>query len=399
MNSLILDIRTLAIILIAVSVLLSLIMLLLWRTRKTYPGFGLWTASSAMYAMGFFLLILRGRLPDFLTVLLANLCLLAAAVFIFEGIRCFRGAVGRWSFSIVLLVTLVLLLAYFNYVHNSLDTRIFVFSMLSAGVYSGCAAELLRDVPLELRLTSRITSGLFALYSLILLGRAFLAQLGPGQDDLFVSNGLQSFFFISSLLFGLAWMFSFVSLNSERLEMELKNAQVELQRMAHTDYLTGVSNSRRFFETGEIEYRRAKRLRHPLGVLMLDIDNFKNINDVYGHASGDKVLAAVSSLCCRTLRIVDTFGRLGGDEFAALLPETDQSGTVIAAERLRAAIAETEIEVVNSRIRVSVSLGASVLLPHDDQIEQALNRADKALYDAKRNGRNQFCTAFDAQPS
>jgi diguanylate cyclase (GGDEF)-like protein len=392
MASLILDTRTLAFVLIAVCILLSLIMTLLLKTRKTYPGFGLWTAGSILYATGFILLFFRRVLPDFITILAANTSLLAAAVCLFEGIRRFRGAGHRWVLSITVLVLQAVMLTYFTYVDNRLEMRIVIYSFLTAGMYFLCAMELLRKIPTQLRTTSSLAGVLFIVYGLILVARAIITRFSPVPHDLFASSELQTVVFLASLLLGLSWMFSFVSLNGERLEMELNNAQVELQRLAHTDFVTGVSNNRSFFETGEAEFLRARRLRHPLGILMLDIDNFKTINDIYGHAAGDKVLAAMASVCRKNLRGVDTFGRLGGDEFAALLPEIEHAGCINAAERLRLALETTDIGISDSAtLRITACIGASLLLPQDDHFKAALHRADAALYEAKRSGRNRVC--------
>ena len=195
-----------------------------------------------------------------------------------------------------------------------------------------------------------------------------------------------------ALLLGIAWTLGFVMLNSERLEVELKSAQVELQRLAETDFLTGIANNRRFFEAGEREIQRARRYGHPLAALMLDLDHFKKVNDTYGHAAGDKVLVEMTATVRNLLRDIDVFGRLGGEEFAILLPETDLAGGRATAERLRAAIAETAIDAGNRLLRTTISIGVTLLSPEDNGMDALLKRADDAMYEAKRNGRNRVVT-------
>ncbi len=393
MQTFTLDTRTLAVVLIAVSVLISLLMLLLWRTRKTYSGFGLWAASTALHTTGFFLFSLRDILPDYVTILLSNLLLLGATVCIFEGIRRFHGDHAQWTFNIAALAVIMAILAYFTYVNNRLETRIIIYSIFAAAMYFRCAFELLLGTSEELRSTSWFTSTLLTLYALILTARALISHVTPEIHSIFMTNELQTVFYLSSLLLGLTWTLSFVLLNSERMELELRKAQVELQHLARTDFLTGVSNNRHFSEVCESEFQRARRLNHPLTVCMIDVDNFKQINDLHGHATGDQILTTVASVCRKNLRSMDSFGRLGGDEFAALLPETGLDSGLNIAERLRPSVEQIDFQIAAATLRITISLGVSTLQPQDQQIETVLNRADAALYKAKQGGRNRLCTS------
>src|SRR4030042_6490417 len=164
--------------------------------------------------------------------------------------------------------------------------------------------------------------------------------------------------------------------------------------MTTTDSLTGIARSRRLFEAGEHEIQRARRYQRPLAVLMLDLDHFKKINDKYGHAIGDKVLVSVAAVCKNGLRNVDILGRVGGEEFAILLPETDISGGIIIAERLRTIINKKRIKAKKKPFRITVSVGVTELLADDDKIVAALKRADDAMNEAKRKGRNQIMVAL-----
>ena len=175
---------------------------------------------------------------------------------------------------------------------------------------------------------------------------------------------------------------------------ERKLLEEELLRQAHVDYLTGVYNRRHFMERAEQELSRAHRYGKPLSMLMLDIDHFKLINDRYGHKVGDTVLKAVADLSHATFRDVDILGRLGGEEFAVLLPETDQPAALDAAERLRETIANARIPLTGGEhVTFSMSIGVSSMGSVEDHIDSLLNRADKALYEAKDGGRNRVCGA------
>lgn len=168
---------------------------------------------------------------------------------------------------------------------------------------------------------------------------------------------------------------------------ERKAMEIELQRLATTDELTSAATRRYFLDLAGQELRRARRFSHPLSVLVFDIDHFKPVNDQFGHAAGDTVLRAVSASVRRVLREVDTFGRIGGEEFAVVLPETEASNAIQAAERLRRAVGGTA-HGVEGLGAVTVSVGVAELMDGDQGLEDLMDRADNALYRAKRQGRN-----------
>jgi diguanylate cyclase (GGDEF)-like protein len=186
--------------------------------------------------------------------------------------------------------------------------------------------------------------------------------------------------------------------NLKQSETALRNALEEVERLAITDSLTGLYNHRHFFELAGREFQRARRYQLPLSVIMLDIDDFKRVNDTYGHAIGDQVLQGVAECCRKELRGVDVIGRYGGDEFVAMLPETGLPAACQVAERLRKSIAERALDTKAGRVTVTVSLGVAVLDDKHLTPEILLDRADKALYVAKQNGRNRVSSQFGANP-
>jgi two-component system, cell cycle response regulator len=171
---------------------------------------------------------------------------------------------------------------------------------------------------------------------------------------------------------------------------ENKRTEEELLRLAATDPLTGAFNRREFTAIAERESTRAHRYHHPVSILMLDLDHFKRLNDTYGHAAGDKALQRFTTLCCNALRNVDIFGRWGGEEFVALLPETDAEGAAIIAERLRKVVAENVLMYNDQKVSFTVSIGIAQYKDGETAIDAPLGRADKAVYDAKKAGRNQI---------
>ena len=161
-----------------------------------------------------------------------------------------------------------------------------------------------------------------------------------------------------------------------------------LKRRLTTDHLTGVSNRAHFFELAERETVRCRRDGVSAALLMLDIDHFKTVNDTFGHAAGDQALKTVSAACGRALQPQDTLARLGGEEFVVLLPSTDLRRAGEVAERLRAMVAALEIVTPSGTFAVTASFGCSLLDDRTAGVAVALAAADRALYAAKRGGRN-----------
>jgi diguanylate cyclase (GGDEF)-like protein/PAS domain S-box-containing protein len=167
-----------------------------------------------------------------------------------------------------------------------------------------------------------------------------------------------------------------------------KRHERELWQLATTDSLTGLLNRRAFFEQLERERNRLARYQGEASILMLDIDHFKRVNDTYGHAAGDMMLRHVVMLTNDLLRESDIFGRLGGEEFAILLPATPREGALGIGERIRATLELHPLAYNDNQIPITISIGLSIMTTEDINTEQALSRADRALYAAKRHGRN-----------
>jgi len=176
--------------------------------------------------------------------------------------------------------------------------------------------------------------------------------------------------------------------NLKESETALRDALEEVQRLAITDSLTGLHNRRHLLELARHELQRARRYRLPMSVFMLDIDEFKRVNDTYGHAIGDQVLQGVAECCRQGLRGADVVGRYGGDEFAAVLPETGLPAACQVAERIRESIAQRPLDTKAGQVTVTVSLGVAVLDDEHLAPETLFDHADQALYVAKQSGRN-----------
>jgi diguanylate cyclase (GGDEF)-like protein len=171
------------------------------------------------------------------------------------------------------------------------------------------------------------------------------------------------------------------------LQDRLISMRDELQVQATHDALTGLWNRRASMAALERELARASRDKKTVGLMLADLDHFKQINDTYGHLAGDKVLQAVAAKLKSALRSYDTIGRYGGEEFLVVSPGCDEETILRRAEHLRASIASEPVITPEGNISVSLSLGAAVSAGATPQ-DQFLKSADEALYRAKRSGRN-----------
>ena len=178
-----------------------------------------------------------------------------------------------------------------------------------------------------------------------------------------------------------------------RINAELVKLNDELRVQACFDALTGCRSRRFLLEEVGNELKRATRFAQPCALAMLDIDHFKEVNDHYGHAAGDALLKHFVATISGRLRATDVLGRLGGEEFALLMPQTGRRGALEAAERIRAAVEAAVALLPNGELRVTVSIGVDQWRGADDHVDGLVARADAAMYEAKRNGRNRVCSA------
>jgi diguanylate cyclase (GGDEF)-like protein len=170
--------------------------------------------------------------------------------------------------------------------------------------------------------------------------------------------------------------------------MQEKDAKEMVAYMANIDPLTKSMTRRHFFNLAESEFLRFLRYHRKLSVLVLDADNFKRINDTYGHYVGDLVLRNLSLVTMEQKRTQDTFGRLGGEEFGLLLPETSLDQAKIVAERIQRTWEQTPCNIDNQLIFSTVSIGVTEADANDKSFEDILRRADRMMYKAKEAGRN-----------
>jgi diguanylate cyclase (GGDEF)-like protein len=377
-----LDVRTIVVLLVLSAVLMSITLAVGIRTGRG-SGFVHWNVGLALFALGWLLMALRGVLPDFAGVALANaslvagLCLQLAAMIRFEGRSVPPVLVYAPGPALFFLVLPLL----DDYAVMTLAVSLAYASVLGATAWF--AARLKSDAGPARWLLAATCS----VAALMLLVRAGVLLVQPvDRSGLFSGGAVHVVAFLALFVLSSTSSVAFLLMLRER-------AEAEIRRLAMFDPLTALLNRRAFIELGEREIARASRLRVPYTVLMMDLDHFKRVNDRHGHQAGDRVLAAFAALAQRSVRAGDLVGRYGGEEFCAILPGASREVALAVAERLRASAAETPLEGLDRPI--TVSIGAATARPGDApcSLDQALARADAALYRAKSEGRNRVASA------
>lgn len=180
----------------------------------------------------------------------------------------------------------------------------------------------------------------------------------------------------------------------EKLSKELFESNKKLNSLVSTDFLTNIGNRRYFFDIGEKSFFKAKRNGSFLSLILLDIDDFKMINDEYGHQIGDDVLIKISQVLTGEIRKSDILGRVGGEEFAIVLPETDLDNAIQIAEKIRMKFTEIKCQKNSMNLKVTGSFGVSQINHlKDKDLDSIFARSDTALYKAKNGGKNRVCYA------
>ena len=357
------------------------------RTRRIYPGYWWWTVAQWLGTLGLALQLVREDVP--VAVPLSNLLLMQAPILILLGVRRFY---PRHEVRVpVLADALLFAFAYLAWLAAwSADAGIVVRrSIFGAGscvlhLYSALLISRLRDFEQSTALRALVTAQLVA--ALVHLARALQPHVDAepwlAGGDLMLVSGL------ISVLLALVMVYLAMLLTYERTERKLYQSQRQLRFLADTDTLTEVPNRRRFYELAT----RALALGVPgrSAVVMFDLDHFKRINDLHGHAEGDEALREVARCTREILRTRDVAGRIGGDEFALLLPETTVEEALAVASRIA-----TRLNVARPATMPPLTLSVGVVIAHDgENIADALRRADQALYEAKRQGRSRAVAAF-----
>jgi diguanylate cyclase (GGDEF)-like protein len=376
-----LDVNTLFLVTIYVEAILGLLLLFAWVQNTAITAVAWWGFAHLLRAASVMLFGLYGSVSDLISIDLANAVLFTSFAVTWTGARLFdhRRVQPALLFAGAAMWLIASRIPGFA---DSFDVRVLLSSGIITAYTWATAFEFWRgrSEPLVSRWPAIFM--LFAHGALYLLRTPRIALLPwlPIGNQVFGSVWLTVLSF-EALLFTIAIAFILLAMAKERTEHRHKTA-------ALVDPLTGISNRRAFLQDGQAHLKRQATDPHPTAVMLLDLDNFKSINDRFGHAVGDRVLEIFADVSSGCLRRIDLFGRLGGEEFAALLRDTTRERAMAVAEQIRTGFAGAAREVDGRPIAATVSIG--IVISHDGVLDLSalLAQADHALYRAKDAGRN-----------
>lgn len=365
----------------------------LWFLAVTQPGLkGVrWLQRTFVSALaGSLLIVLRGKIPDILSVIAGCELVIGALALLHAGLAEFvnRSFTRLWADAVVLGLMLVVYIPY-TYVTPSVGARIIIYSLAMAAESSLCMATLLRADPADRDASVLSMAALFGLITIFGLVRAIFTSFHGAPDVLMTRDAYQAIAVLIQILISSGLAFGFVWMTTAHLRREL-------ERMVRTDFLTGLLNRRALLDEAEREIARSRRNAAPLSVLVIDIDHFKQINDTCGHTAGDAALCAVAENLKRNRRAYDHLARYGGEEFVMLLPGTNGEDAYRIAERLRTALAGTNATAGHHSLPVTISIGVAELESLEEDWDSLILRGDRALYAAKKAGRNRTAVAESA---
>ncbi|WGV98575.1 diguanylate cyclase [Vibrio sp. YMD68] len=378
MDSVSLDIRTLNFIVILFSVIYSIGLLLFQIAQKPIKGLSLFSLSIFLIGCGPLLLGLRGIIPDFLSIIGANVLIALGFHLTLYSLSLFRGYTLKPTYiSSVMIFAVLAGFVYFTYFMPSIKNRIIVLSVYLAFATISTAIAVIKGTRKDLPLATRMMALPFFAYGGFMLIRVYVATSEAEIDSFMNANTIHQLTFLFSLTLIVSMSFSMLWMINARLLHSI-------HRLSFQDPLTGLKNRRALDEAmSDFKYNSS---HGPVCLVMSDIDHFKAINDGHGHLVGDEVIKAIAKSIKQTLPANAAAFRLGGDEIIILLPGYDLRYAQTFIDDLRQVIAETVIDE-KPLLAFTSSFGISQLLVSESW-EECLDRADKALYQAKRGGRN-----------
>ena len=376
-----LDVNTLFLVTIYVEAILGLLLLFAWAQNTAIYAVAWWGFADLLRAASVMLFGMYGSVSDLISIDLANAILFTAFAVTWTGARVFDHRKPNW----ILLfggAALWLVLCRIPVIQGSWDLRLLFSSGIITAYTWATAYEFWRgrSEPLVSRWPAIFM--FFAHGALYLLRTPFGAMLAPVNNQVFASVWITVLSF-EALLFTIAIAFILLAMAKERTEYRHKTDSL-------IDPLTGIANRRAFLQDAEAQLKRQLTEPRPMAVLLLDLDNFKGVNDRFGHAIGDRVLQMFAEVGSGCMRRYGIFGRLGGEEFAALLVDTSRERALAIAEQIRSSFVEVTGVVEGKPVVATVSIGVVISYDAVLDLSALLAQADHALYRAKDNGRNRI---------
>lgn len=382
------DPRSYIIISAVLSLLCAFIFFVLHRSfPKKIKGLATWGSGCLLMTAAAVLFASRSSIPLLFSSFLANVFVVGGIMQMFRSVGTFTGQATRWCHLLLVLVVMAMILVWPTFIDDNYGMRIILVSTVNAGLFGGSAVLINRMG--QQGFAEWFTKAIFLFTAAISLVRCLAAIFHEGVSDPLKDVSLLQHVYLAT------FSFSLVALSMGFLLMVNRRLQLELEHAASHDDLTGMYRRGPFFESLDKELSRSGRHERPVSVLMVDLDNFKAINDQYGHLEGDRVIAAYSEKAQRVLRNGDVMGRYGGEEFIVLLPDTPPEDAYAIAERLRAVAAQATSTTMPP---YTVSIGIATSPKAEESAGALIAYADQALYAAKKGGKNRIEVAEQQTP-
>jgi diguanylate cyclase (GGDEF)-like protein len=374
------EVNTLFLLTIDVEVILGLLLLLVWVQNTRIHAVAWWAVAHLMRAGSVMLYGLYGSVPDLISIDLSNVILFSSFGVTWNGARVFNGRPALPG-SLIAGAVVWLLASQLPGFEAAAAMRGQLSSMIIAGYTWLAAYEFWRgrSEPLVSRWPAIV---LFLTHGMMFLLRTPLNALLHGRDgDTILASAWLSVLSLEAFLMTIATAFILLAMSKERTELRHKTA-------AMIDPLTGLLNRRAFLQDAEALLQQQIARDRPIGVLLIDLDHFKSINDRFGHGTGDSVLQIFAKTAQESLRQTDLVGRLGGEEFVVVLADASIDNAYLVADRLRNAFAVNAAVLDGVPLQATASIGVSVIVDPAQDLAKLIALADQALYLAKARGRN-----------
>jgi len=373
-----------------ISLVMALSLMILWFSSPRQNCLLDWAGAGLLFFCSnvITLMAMSQLLPAWLAPVLVNLSYICGHAAILVGLRRHLQRTPHWDYVLVLAL-LIIFLHTTPFVQSSVSHRIVVFYPLLMTINALVIWQFWHLPKPRLHPAYWPIMCAEGLFFLQLLVRFVWMLIMPGPlAEMAAAEWLLTSGTLAVLLFLLLATIGCVL-------MVMRSQELSLRLASLTDPLTRCHNRRALDEIAPRELLRAKRAERPLAMLMFDIDHFKAVNDQFGHRIGDQVLQQISQIAAQELRGYDQLFRLGGEEFLAVLSDVDEQAAMLVAERVRSAVQDFEFQQNGCKFQVSISVGIANVFKDDLDWQAMLQRADRALYLAKSQGRNQVCVAAD----
>ncbi len=379
-----LDVRTSLFLISTGSLAISTAMIALSSRYTGHIGraMSFWGNGLAMIGVGFVMYALHGRFPDFFSIVAANTLWVWGLFSRYFAVKIMKQA--SYAIGLPIFVT-VLVLAFnlvFVYGENNSLLRGNINLFVNGLIILFTSIPLFMGVEKAKRATYWLTGSILVASGLALMARGMTGWLiGPPEEFVSRGNSIQNFALIGAFLAAVisSILFTFIAIDEYNFD---------LFKLATRDPLTNILNRRMLYAMAEKEVSRFRRDGIPLSLIVFDLDHFKKINDLHGHAVGDTVLMELTKTIAACVRSEDVFARFGGEEFCVLLPGTRKPGALALAEKLRAQVNAIALNVEGEIVPITASFGVATMESPNIDFNELMREADKAMYEAKHRGRN-----------